>query len=541
MVSLSSTAVVLKLYEARRELGTPQGKVSLGVLLFQDLLIVPIIVLVPVLAGAVAASAQSLALRFGGAVVAVGAVFFLARFAMPRLLHRVVALRSREVFVLGALVACLAMAWFTHALGFSLALGAFLAGLIVSESEYSHQIVADIAPFRDLFSSIFFVSVGMLVDLSFAATHLPAIAGVAAAVVAAKALIAAAAVRLAGYPLRIAIIVGLALAQIGEFSFLIMEVGRSYGLLEGERFQLLLSASVLTLAITPPLFAAAPWLGRRVASLASSPVEATPSSDAPRSGHVVVVGYGMNGGLLVKVLREARIPYVVVELDPVTVQEAGAQGVPIVYGDATRREIQEHVGVDRARVVVYAISDPHATRLAVALSRTLNPAVHIIVRTRMVKEIEELRRAGANQVIAEEFESAIEIFTHVLELYHVPRNLVRAQTRVLRGEGYRMLRAERQGRGVSQAVLDALEAGTTDLFRVTGGGGLVSRTLHEPRPAHRGRGRGDRRGARGAVVRQSFARAAARSRRLPGAGGQPRPDRAIVHLPGWRRLPDRLS
>jgi CPA2 family monovalent cation:H+ antiporter-2 len=159
VVSLSSTAVVLKLYEARRELGTPQGKVSLGVLLFQDLLIVPIIVLVPVLAGAVAASPQSLALRFGGALVAIGAVFFMARFAMPRLIHRVVALRSREVFVLGALVACLAMAWFTHALGFSLALGAFLAGLIVSESEYSHQIVADIAPFRDLFSSIFFVSV----------------------------------------------------------------------------------------------------------------------------------------------------------------------------------------------------------------------------------------------------------------------------------------------------------------------------------------------------------------------------------------------
>ena len=490
VVSLSSTAVVLKRFEARRELGTPQGKVSLGVLLFQDLLIVPIIVLVPVLAGAVAASAQTLAVRFGGALVVIGAVFFLARIAMPLLLRRVVALRSREVFVLGALVVCLAMAWFTHSLGFSLALGAFLAGLIVSESEYSHQIVADIAPFRDLFSSIFFVSVGMLVDLSFAATHLPAIAGVAVAMVAAKALIAAAAVRLAGYPLRIAIIVGLALAQIGEFSFLLMEVGRSYGLLEGERFQLLLSASVLTIAVTPPLFAAAPWLGRRLAALASSPVEAAAPSDAPRSGHVVVVGYGMNGSLLVNVLREARIPYVVVELDPVTVKEAGAQGVPIVYGDATRRQIQEHVGIDRARVVVYAISDPHATRLAVALSRTLNPALHIIVRTRMVKEIEELRRAGANQVIAEEFEAAIEIFTHVLELFHVPRNMVRAQTRVLRGEGYRMLRAERQGRGVSQAVLDALEAGTTDLFRVTGGGGLAGRTLQEvdlrrPRPEPR--------------------------------------------------------
>jgi CPA2 family monovalent cation:H+ antiporter-2 len=198
----------------------------------------------------------------------------------------------------------------------------------------------------------------------------------------------------------------------------------------------------------------------------------------------------MNGSLLVKVLREARIPYVVVELDPVTVREASAQGVPILYGDATRRQIQQHVGIDRARVIVYAISDPHATRIAVALSRTLNPALHIIVRTRMVKEIEDLTRSGANQVIAEEFEAAIEIFTHVLELYHVPRNIVRAQTRVLRGEGYRMLRAERQTQGVSQAVLDALEAGTTDLFRVTANGGLVRRTLQDL----------DLRGAAGAAV-----------------------------------------
>jgi CPA2 family monovalent cation:H+ antiporter-2 len=478
VVSLSSTAVVLKLYGARRELGTPQGKVSLGVLLFQDLMIVPIIVLVPVLAGAVAASAGSLALRFGGALIAIGAVFFLARFAVPRLLHRVVALRSREVFVLGALVACLAMAWFTHALGFSLALGAFLAGLIVSETEYSHQIVADIAPFRDLFSSIFFVSVGMLVDLPFAVTHLPGIVAVAVAVIATKALTGAAAARLAGYPSRIAIIVGLVLAQIGEFSFLLMEVGRSYGLLEGTRFQFLLSASVLTLALTPPLVALAPRLARRFAASGAAPAEASPEAEH-RKGHVVIVGYGMNGSLLVQVLREARIPYVVVELDPVTVKEARAAGVPVLFGDATRREIQQHAGIERARVVVFAISDPHATRNAVALARGLNPGLHIIVRTRMVKEIEDLRRSGANQVIAEEFEAAIEIFTHVLELYHVPRNIVRAQTRVLRGEGYRMLRAERQGRGVSQAVLDALEAGTTDLFRITSGGALAGRTLQE--------------------------------------------------------------
>jgi monovalent cation:H+ antiporter-2, CPA2 family len=484
VVSLSSTAVVLKLYGARRELGTPQGKMSLAILLFQDLLIVPIIVLVPVLGGVVAASASSLALRFAGALVAIAGVFFAARWVLPRLLHYVVALRSREVFVIVALATCLAMAWLTAWLGFSLALGAFLAGLIVSESEYSHQIVADIAPFRDLFSSIFFVSVGMLVDLPFAIAQLPVITAMAVAIVVIKGLTAAAAIRLAGYPSRIAIVAGLTLAQIGEFSFLIMEVGRQYGLLEGARFQLLLSASVVTLALTPPLFAAAPRLARRLATLAPesasvTAAESTRAGDVPKSGHVVVVGYGVNGSLLVNVLREARIKFVVVELDPVNVRETRAQGIAITYGDATRREIQQHAGIETARAVVYAISDPQAVRLCVTLSRQLNPGIHIIVRTRLVKEIEELRRCGADVVIAQEFEAAIEIFTHVLELYHVPRNIIRAQTRVLRGEDYKMLRAERVGRGVSQAVLDALEAGTTDLFRVTADSGLVGRTLGE--------------------------------------------------------------
>jgi CPA2 family monovalent cation:H+ antiporter-2 len=285
---------------------------------------------------------------------------------------------------------------------------------------------------------------------------------------------------MAGYPSRIAIVTGIALAQIGEFSFLIMGVGRSYGLLEGTHFQLLLSASVFTLALTPPLFSLAPALGRRLAGLAQQPAaELSDYGGKPRSGHVVIVGYGMNGSLLAKVLGEARIPFAVIELDPTTVRETRAQNVPILFGDATRREIQERAGIESARVVVYAISDTPAVRLCVTLSRILNPSIHIIVRTRMVKEIEELRRCGADHVIAEEFEAAIEIFTDVLELYHVPRNIVRAQTRLLRGEGYRMMRAERLGRGVSQAVLEALEAGTTDIFRVTDDSGIAGHTLRE--------------------------------------------------------------
>jgi CPA2 family monovalent cation:H+ antiporter-2 len=466
-VTLSSTAVVLKLYDERRETQTPQGKVVLGVLLFQDFLIVPMIVITPVLAGTAASSAGELAARFAGALVAVTAVVIAARRLMPYVLHELVRVRVREILVLAALATCLALSWFTWSLGFSLALGAFVAGILVSETEYSHQIVADIVPFRDVFASLFFVSIGMLVDLRFALLHLPQLVGLTAVVVIVKALLAGLAIRLVGYPPRIAVIGGLGLAQIGEFSFVLMGVGRQVGLLAESGFQILLATSVLTILVTPILIQIAPDLGHRIGKLVKEP-PSTPGEDETSTlgGHVVVVGYGVNGSVLCRVLGEAKIPYVVLELNGVTVRQAQEKGIPIRYGDASRREILEMAGVDRAQVVVFAISDLKAVRRGVRMARTLNPAAEIIVRTRMVREIETLRDAGADDVISEEFEAAIEIFNLVLERFHVPRNVIRAQTLLLRGEGYLMLRSARMGREVSEAVLKAFEAGTTELYRV---------------------------------------------------------------------------
>ena len=478
VVALSSTAVVLKLYAERHELDAPQGKLLLGVLLFQDFLIVPMIVLTPVLAGKVEASALGFLARFGGGVLAVGVVFLLARYLMPGLMRYVAATRIREVFVLGALLACLGMAFFTEHLGFSLALGAFLAGIIVGESEYSHQVVADVAPFRDVFTSVFFISIGMLVDLAFAAAHVGAVLALTAGVLLVKMAGGGAAAAAVGLPVRVATIAAFALAQIGEFSFVLLNVGRENGLVNTQAYQLVIVVAVLTMLLTPVLVAAAPAVGERLAGWLRQPADGAVEK-AAAGGHVVIVGFGLNGRTLARVLREAGIPYVVVELDAEAMHRGRADGQPIHFGDATRREILEHAGIAGAQVVVFAISDLHAVRRSITLARQLNPDVHIIVRTRSLAHIEELRRCGADEVIAEELEAAIEIFTSVLEQYHVPRNVIRAQVQLLRGEGYRMLRDPGLRGEVSQALLDVLAAGTTELYRLEPGSPAAGGTLRE--------------------------------------------------------------
>lgn len=485
VIALSSTAIVLKLYDDRRETESPHGRTSLAVLLFQDFLIVPMIVLVPVLAGEVAASPRELLVRFGGALLAIGAVFALALWLAPRAFHWIARTRVREAFVLGSLVACLALAWLTHSLGFSLALGAFLAGIIVSETEYGHQVVADVAPFREVFASLFFISIGMLVDLGAAWQNAALLLGLALAVVAGKALVVWVAVAALGLPSRTRVLTALGLAQVGEFSFVLMEVGRQHGLVGGELYQVLLAAAVLTMLVTPLLVLAAPgladaWERWRPAS-PGGPRGATETEEGGKAlaDHVLIVGFGVGGRLLTRVLREGGIRYLVLELNAATVRTARRDGHSIFYGDASRREVLQAAGIERARVVVFVISDPAAVRRSVAQAREMNPGVQIVVRTRRVEEIEELRRLGADEVVAEEFETAIEVFTLVLEHYHVPRNVVRAQIRLLRGEGYEMLRTPAVGRRVSDAVLGALEAGTTDVFRVETGSPAAGSTLRD--------------------------------------------------------------
>lgn len=506
LACLSSTAIVLKLLADRRELETPQGKVAIGILLFQDFLIVPLILVTPVLAGRAEASAPEVVGRFALGLAIVAVVFVVARYLMPHLLWLIVRTRLREILVLGALLACLGMALFTESLGFSLALGAFLAGIVISESEYSHQIVAEIVPFRDVFNSVFFISIGMLLDLGWAVSHLPQVLAFALAILLGKALTTGAAVMLLGFPSRIIGLVALALAQVGEFSFVLLGLGRALQLVDEASYQAVLAASVLTMAATPLLVGAMPhWHGLRPVGLwgrrrgaaavggGTAATDATPGSGAgttarPEAGervaehrprhrrHVIVVGYGLAGRTLARVLHEAGIPYVVIELAADTVRRARLAGEPIHYGDVTRREILVHADVATASTIVFMISDLAAVRRAVPLARALAPEVHILVRTRHMVDVEPLLAAGASEVIAEELETSIEIFTRVLQHLHVPGNVIRAETRLLRGQNYRMLRGT-SGRPVPEVVLDILAAGTTEVYRLESASPAVGRDL----------------------------------------------------------------
>jgi K+:H+ antiporter len=468
LVSLSSTAVVLKILADRGDTDSPQGRVSLGVLIFQDIAIVPMIALVPVLANAGRVSLGHVALRFGLSAAAIAAVFVAARYLLPPALHLVVRTRIREVFLIATLFICLGMALFTSSLGLSLALGAFLGGVLIAESDYSHQVVSDILPFKSLFNSLFFISIGMLLDTGSVWRFKLTIFILVASILLLKAFIVVLTVAILGYGPRIALLTGLALAQIGEFSFVLAGVGRANGFLRGDIFQTFIASSILTILATPFLIQASPALagwGERAFRWKKKASASGTQAGRTIEGHVIIAGYGLNGRNLAHVLKESGISYVILELNPVTVREAAAEGEPIIFGDVSSRTILEEAGVRRAKAIVFAISDPSITRRGVKAAKELNPDVFVIVRTRYAAETDDLLRLGADDVIPEEFETSIEIFIRVLEKYHIPRNVVDAQVKVLRGECYGMLRGTCSAiRPVAERIADLLVAGTAETY-----------------------------------------------------------------------------
>ena len=465
VVALSSTAIVLKLYSDRRELETPQGRQSIGTLLFQDFMVVPMIALVPVLAGERSAPIALIG-RFVLSLVILIAVFFVGRYLLPRLLHELVRTRIREVILLTSLLMCLGLALLTEHFHFSLALGAFLAGILLSESEYSAQVIADVGPLRDLFTSFFFVSIGMLPRLEFVASHLLPIIGLTALLIATKAIAASAGAAATGLTRRPTLIVGASLAHIGEFSFVILKLGRDQGLVDGDTLQMVVASAVLSMLATPLLVASTSRFTLRAVSSRGGDLH---SDGTDRSGHVIIAGYGAAGRHLSDVLETAGIPFVVVDLNHEVVRGAQRDGRPMIFGDSTQPEILERAGIERAQVLVLALSDDLATQRTAQVVRAIEPSVHIVARTGAIAQIQDLHQAGADEVIADEFETSIEMLTRVLHRYHVPRNVIRAQTRALRGESYRMLRVPTMDSKLGERLIDILAAGTADVFHIAPG------------------------------------------------------------------------
>ncbi|MBN1129687.1 MAG: cation:proton antiporter [Chitinispirillaceae bacterium] len=465
VLSLSSTAIVLRLYNDNREMETPHGGIALGILLFQDLLIVPFLLIVPLLGGSHESITLQFFLRFLAACAIISLTFTVSRYVVPRVLHFLANTRARELLVIGSLFLCLGTALVTQRLGFSLALGAFLAGVLISESDYRHQVLAETMPFRDVFTSMFFISIGMLLRLDFVLANPAVILLAVVLIFTLKGTALFATVRFLSFPAQVAVTVAMGLSQIGEFAFVLLQQGKVYGVVDAWAYQLGISSSIVTMLLTPLFIWAAPHLARRTGNAVAEPLLET-GRGIP-SGHVIIVGFGLAGRHLARVLNVSGVPYVILELNGSTVKEAKKQGEPILYGDASRPAILQQCAIGTARFVVFVISDTGAMQRGARLARQMNPSVFIIARARMQADIEELRRNGADEVVSAEFETSIEIFTNLLTRLGVPGNIIRSQTRLLRHDDYTMLRSVSTGTGLSKELHRVLSMGTTETFLVT--------------------------------------------------------------------------
>jgi CPA2 family monovalent cation:H+ antiporter-2 len=454
LIALSSTAIVLRLLQEKDELGTPHGRIILGILIFQDIIAVPMMLIIPFLTGSSGSLLQTvpvLLLEILGMIIL---VVVSTTWIVPRVLHRVARTRSQELFLLSVVVLGLAMAWLTSSIGMSLALGAFLAGLIISESQFGHQALGSILPFRYVFTSIFFVSIGMLLDIGFLMSHPFLILAAVVAVLLIKAVVGGATTAVLGYPIRTVVLVGLAVSQVGEFSFILSKIGLDGGLLTPDLYQFFLATSILTMGFSPFLMNMSGSISDLLCRL-PLPDRFKSERCGPTDGggklkdHIVIIGYGLNGRNLSRAAKSARVPYVIIEMNPDTVAKEKAKGEPIQYGDATSPLILEHTNVAEARVVVIAISDAQATRRIITAIRQISQRVRIIVRTRYLKEMKPLYALGASEVIPEEFETSVEIFARVLRSYLVPRDSIDQLTAELRSENYEALRCPARGQALS--------------------------------------------------------------------------------------------
>jgi CPA2 family monovalent cation:H+ antiporter-2 len=457
LVALSSTAVVLKTLGDKGQTDGPHGRNTMGILIFQDIVVVPMMLVLPLLAtDAVGTDTSNGGLSLGPllliavAVGLVGFVVVMTRWVAPRLLYEAARSRSADVFLLVVVTICFAVAALSSELGLSLALGAFLAGLIISESDYSHQALSYVLPFRNLLMSLFFVSIGMLLDPRFLADHWWIVILASLGLILAKTITGTVAVLSIRYPLRAAVTTGLALGQVGEFSFVLAAVASTYSLLPSDLEQSLLAVAVITMAVTPIVAGQTERVARlvdrvRLPLWLTRDQAAAKTSRRGFSDHLLIVGYGLNGRNLARVAREFDFAYAVVELNPQTVREETARNEPILFGDATNEAVLTQAGAQKAKAAAVVIGDPAATRGIVAELRRLNPCLHIIARTRFVSEVQPLYDLGANEVVPEEFETSVEIFRLTAGHFDIPSREAERMERLIREDHYAVLREAHEG------------------------------------------------------------------------------------------------
>ncbi|MFC2022549.1 cation:proton antiporter [Chloroflexota bacterium] len=421
IISLSSTTVCLKILSERGELTSVHGRIMIALLIVQDISVVLMIVVMPLLGGTMENLFLALGLAIGKAVLVTGLAIAMGLWVLPWLLGRVGGVRSRELFLLTVLVLCLGAALGTQIFGLSMVFGAFLVGLVIRESRFVHQALAEITPLRDIFATLFFVSLGMLISPKFIVEHWASVATLVAVIVLVKLLVVFGVVRLFNYSGRIALLAGAGLLQIGEFGFILAQGGIDNGLITDDFYSLILSGAIITMLLTPLSMSLASWAyprlaptltGSRVAARVGSPLSATKPPEAPR--RVVIAGYGRTGQNIAQGLHNSGIPYTVIDIDPERMAEARSSGRPRIYGDATNQHVLSQVDLEKARTIVVTFPDPMAVVSTVKTALEINPKLKVVARVHRTREADLLKTLGEVELINPEYEASLEFLRRIL-------------------------------------------------------------------------------------------------------------------------------
>ncbi len=449
IIALSSTTVVLKILSDRDELDTLYGRIMTGLLIIQDLSVVPMMVILPTLAEPRGAIAVDLLIAVAKAALVLVVVLYLGIRLLPKALLRVAATQSHELFLLAVVALILGTAIIAYLMGLSLAFGAFISGLVVSESYLSHEILAELRPLRDLFATLFFVSVGMLINPAFVLANAAVVVFVVLAVVVVKFLLCTAITLSFRYPGRVAVLVGLGLIQIGEFSFVLARLGVERGMLTDFLYSLTLSTALVTILFTPgslrmenvvsSLLSRIPMLAR---SFEEPPALIPKEGVEAPSQHVVICGYGRVGRILGRVLAARKFKYFVIDYDPHVVEYLRSRGVSALYGDASHLPVLAQANLGKARALVLSIPDPIVAELAIGNALRINPRLDIIVRAHRDWAIRLLRTAGATEIVQPEFEAGLEMVYHTLRRFGISSIEIRALLAHLREEYYQTAEEE---------------------------------------------------------------------------------------------------
>jgi len=487
ILSLSSTAVVLKCLMERNEMASPQGQVMLGILVVQDLALGLMLAVLPALnqpEGGVIFEAVGRSLLLIG-LFALGAVIA-GIWVIPKLLQFLAKTESKELFLLGVVALCLGIALLTEHLGFSIEMGAFVAGLMISEVEYADQTLTYVEPIRDIFAALFFVAVGMLIDPIFLWEHLEIIIGLMLLIIAGKTLIIIPIVKLFGYSWRTSIITGLGLAQIGEFSFVLASAGQGLGLVSRQVYLLIVGTTALTLMITPFILQFAPklldWIEEKwdLSNLLENSQKITNiAEDLPQQNHIIVCGYGRVGRNLVKLLQAHNYAVVVIDQSEQTVQELRNNQIPYLYGNAASLHVLEAAGVDRAASMAIALPDPMSTRLCLKRSLEFSPNLDVIVIADRDKDIELLYQLGAKEVVQPEFEASLELSNHVLTKMGLGGDKIQQEMQKIRQGQYSDFRPKQSAQEVARDLQQATQEMNSKWYALPTNSPLMGMTLEE--------------------------------------------------------------